>query len=90
MRHMQEARLGHGEHRVQMSEPKHDIENSDIDFWIHAGDKQLGHLHINRGGIDWYKGKSRVNKHWWTWEAFRDLMESRELVRARKPKRKRK
>lgn len=78
------------EHHVQMSEPKHDIENSDIDFWIHSGDEQLGHLHVSRGGIDWYHGKSSVKKYFWTWEKFRDAMEDEsKLARAKKPKRKR-
>ena len=77
------------EHKIEMSEPKHDIENSDVDFWVHSDGKQIGHLHISRGGVDWYQGKSSVNKYSMTWEKFRDLMESVPQVRALKPKHKR-
>jgi hypothetical protein len=79
------------EHHVQMSEPKHDIENADIDFWIHSDNAQLGHLHISRGGVDWFKGKSSVKKFSVTWERLRDLLEAEgKPKQAPKPKRKRK
>lgn len=78
-------------HRVQMSEPKHDIARADIDFWIHSGEKQLGHLHISQGGVDWYEGKSSKNKRFCNWDNLAKLLEEHvPRSRAAKPKRKRK
>lgn len=51
-----------------MSEAKHDIERADIDFWIHSGETRLGHLHISRGGIGWFEGKSFKNKRSYNWD----------------------
>ena len=77
-------------HTVRMTEPEHDIVNSDIDFWVWADETQLGHLHISKGGIDWYAGKSSVNKRFLNWETFKQLIEANvELIAAPKPKRKR-
>jgi hypothetical protein len=46
-----------------MTTPRHQVINSDIDLWIYGDEKQLGHLHVSRGGMDWFPGSSRVNKY---------------------------
>jgi hypothetical protein len=76
-----------------MSEPSHDIANSDIDFWVWSSDDEngpLGHLHVSKGGLDWYSGKSSLNRHKLTWEAFQKLVEGNvSATAAPKAKRKR-
>ncbi len=64
-------------HRIQMSEPRHEVENADIDFWVWADGEQLGHLHISKGTVDWFRGKSSVNKYTLTWEDFAAFMRDR-------------
>ena len=79
------------EHRIQMSEPRHEVANADIDFWVWSDDEQLGHLHISKGTVDWFRGKSSVKKYTLTWEDFAALMqEHASEKRTVKPKRKRK
>ena len=73
-----------------MSEPKHDLLNSDVDFWIAADGAQLGHLHVSKGGIDWYEGKASKAKRSLTWEKLAELLKSSvPESRATKPKLKR-
>ena len=74
------------EHKVTMSEPTHDIRYSDIDFWVSADGKQMGHLHISQGGIDWYEGKSWIKKRSVTWEQFIALIKPVPKVAGKKPK----
>jgi len=57
-----------GKHTVSMAEPEHDIVNADIDFWVWADEVQLGHLHISKGGVDWYEGKAWLTKRSLSWE----------------------
>ncbi len=73
-----------------MTEPAHQIKNADIGFWVHSGAKLLGHLHVSKGGVDWYRGKSRLRKYSMTWEQLdRALREHKAPKRPPKAKKKR-
>ena len=76
-------------HTVEMSVPGHDIGNCDVDFWIWSDETLLGHLHVSKGGIDWYEGKASLQKRSLNWETFAAVVTEFPLVRAAKPKRKR-
>lgn len=77
-------------HTVKMTAPEHTVENSDIDFWVSDNNGQIGHLHVSKGGVDWYEGKSWVRKRSVTWERLRNLLvDNVNSTKGKKPKRKR-
>jgi hypothetical protein len=77
-------------HTVKMTAPAHEVVNSDIDFWVWGDNGQLGHLHVSKGGVDWYEGKSWLKKRSVTWERFQTLLqENVSETKGKKPKHKR-
>jgi hypothetical protein len=78
-------------HKLEMSEPKHEVLNADIDFWIWTDGMQIGHLHVSKGGVDWFVGKSSIAKRTLSWEDLSSLMVANvSETRAARAKRKRK
>ena len=78
------------QHTVKMTEPEHDIINSDIDFWVWADKVQLGHLHVSKGGVDWYEGKSWLKRRSLKWEDLRAFFVKHvATTKGKKPKLKR-
>ena len=76
-------------HKIELTLPKHDIINTDVDFWVWEDDVQIGHLHISKGGVDWYQGKSFVSKRSMSWAKFTALIEKNvPLSVAKVPKKK--
>lgn len=62
-------------HRVELSLPETDIQNTDVTIHVWSDDELLGELRISRGSIDWRPGR---RQHVWSmeWERFDEAMQA--------------
>jgi hypothetical protein len=65
------------EHKVKITLPKLELENSDTIFEIHGNNKKIGTLIISKGAIEWASKNWKRNKGYkskLTWREFDELM----------------
>jgi hypothetical protein len=60
-----------------MEQSVRDIGKVDVVFNISIDGKKRGELHLSKGGVDWWPGRSKTIKHSCTWTALADFLETK-------------
>lgn len=63
-------------HDIRLTLPKTLVNNTDIEFEVHADKAKLGELHVSKGSIQWVPAGARARSHHVSWEKFAAWMEA--------------